>query len=254
MKFLYEIYIPSCLFDSADSTNGFEELSEQIAKSLLVHKLKISNEKLIKRGNEKNKEPDYIINDIGYEVTFALSNMLIKQFKGIMPLTAVNEFNEDSMIQQIKHSLQKKAIKKYSIQTIPVIFSLLPNVFWDTDIEESTVTCLDDIEDFVLAGLWKSQQIKRDDLFIQLYDTYIKKNIFTDIYIVNFTRDNRYVLYSILDFYQKKKYRTLFGITNNQLLPYCRLLEKDRGENFEPIQNFYKIRFGKINRVPHNKM
>ena len=96
MKFLYEIYIPSCLFDSADSTNGFEELSEQIAKSLLVHKLKISNEKLIKRGNEKNKEPDYIINDIGYEVTFALSNMLIKQFKGIMPLTAVNEFNEDN--------------------------------------------------------------------------------------------------------------------------------------------------------------
>ena len=78
MSLELELSIPPHFFDSAKEENDFESVSERIAKQFLKEICGVNN---LRRGDDKVSEPDYVSNNSGYEVTFAIKQSLIPQLK-----------------------------------------------------------------------------------------------------------------------------------------------------------------------------
>ena len=91
MSIELELSIPPHFFDSAREENNYESVSEKIAKVFLKEVCGVDD---IHRGDDKKSEPDYVSNNSGYEVTFAIKQSLIPQLKGVQPLNHSNRNTE----------------------------------------------------------------------------------------------------------------------------------------------------------------
>lgn len=110
MSIELELSIPPHFFDSAREENNYESVSEKIAKVFLKEVCGVDD---IHRGDDKKSEPDYVSNNSGYEVTFAIKQSLIPQLKGVQPLNHSNRNTEMETISDIQTALERKKEKTY---------------------------------------------------------------------------------------------------------------------------------------------
>lgn len=108
MSIELELSIPPHFFDSAREENNYESVSEKIAKVFLKEVCGVDD---IHRGDDKKSEPDYVSNNSGYEVTFAIKQSLIPQLKGVQPLNHSNRNTEMETISDIQTALERKKRK-----------------------------------------------------------------------------------------------------------------------------------------------
>lgn len=187
---LLELSIPPKFFESANSENDYESVSERIAKAFLSDILNVKN---ILRGIPELKEPDYMSNEKGYEVTFAVNSELIPQLKGIKDLNGEKHNIEQSLINDIKSAVERKASKNYTCAPNLVIITIATLPTWYYPI------FADDSDPFSKI-VWKTGTYKRNNLFSELYKTYIKTYKLENIYIIQPTFLGSFALYNIKNF------------------------------------------------------
>lgn len=161
------IYRPITFFDSAKESNGFESVSERIAKAFLIDILKIKN---IARGDAEAHEPDYVSSGKGYEVTFAVEQSLIPQLKGVRPLDTKSRNIEDELISDISNAASRKAGKTYSCTPSLVIIAVetLPTWYYPLFIRDT---------DPLSQMAWRIHTRKHNAFFESLYNDYIQAGI-----------------------------------------------------------------------------
>lgn len=249
MEITYELYIPPKFFDSAGKENDTESISERIAKAILVNLFGISDAE-VTRGNPLKNEPDYLINGKGYEVTFGISQDVIKKIKGLQAINSDEEPVEQALINAINSSLERKTgksgTKRYTVDTVPVIFCIQPFPLWYRNIPKIEPTSFEAIEDANFSDYWNNRQTSRNAFFKKLYDKYVATGIFSDIFILQLTHDENYLLYSIRDFnlHREKGYMKLFGTKNKLAFPSCKVVSTQIGNVGDPIHCNYIIKKG----------
>jgi len=225
----YDLHIPPHFFNSARKANGFESPSERIAKAI-VSKLHGTSAGSVVRGDDKKGEPDYIINNCGYEVTFGIANDVIQKLNGSKPLDREKIKIESTLIQAIQAVIEKKADKMYIIPTILVVFCIQPYPVWcsgvppstDKDIGDMT---LDEYGGYLVSKFWLNAQKVRNMFFSQLYQEYIESKTFKDIYILQLTINESYVLYSIKEFARSngQHFLRVINFSDRLRLPFCKV-------------------------------
>ncbi len=192
---VFELHIPPYFFDSAKAENHFESVSERIAKAFLSDIMNISP---LIRGDDKQGEPDYICGEEGYEVTFAISSALIPQIKGVKALDGKKNNIEESLICAITDAADRKAGKTYSCVPALVVIAIdtLPTWYHTLYFHES---------DPFAKMAWRVGAAKRDKLFHDLYEQYIRTNKLKNIYIIQPTFDGTFAFYNINEFAQKNE-------------------------------------------------
>lgn len=216
---VFELHIPPHFFDSANADNHFESVSERIAKAFLLEIMSISP---LIRGDDKQGEPDYICGEEGYEVTFAVSSSLIPQVKGVKALDGRKNNIEESLICAITDAAKRKAAKTYSCVPALVIIAIdtLPTWYHTLYFHES---------DPFAKMAWRVGAAKRDKLFYDLYEQYIRTNKLKNIYIIQPTFDGTFAFYNIEEFAQKNEnFLTHVKASNPKAFPTYQLV--DAGE------------------------
>lgn len=246
MKTFNTIYLTEDIFASANKQNDYEALSEKLAKAFLSHLLKVSDE-LIVRGEPSKNEPDYICHGKGYEITFCMKPELILKLKGQLPITDETINIEQEMITYINLAAEKKSKKHYANNTTLFLINLFPNQLWECNIPLVENISLENYYEEVYSGILNDRLKTRNQFFKTLYNNYIKNNVFNEILIACLTNDRRYIIYSINDFSNNKKFYTYFGIKDNPNIPYCTITKVETGEMFSPLENFYSIVYAKRN-------
>lgn len=245
MEITYELYIPPMFFSSANRENDYESPSERIVKGILVNLLHISDD-LVIRGNEANSEPDYSISGKGYEVTFGITDDVIRQLKGIDSLNHEAIPIEEYLIKAISESLERKVKKSYSLRTTLIVFCIQPFPIWYT--KSPSEAGSDDIVNICFSSWLESQQKKRNDFFNKLFNQYVLNGHFEDILILQLTHEGHYVIYSINDFIQTsgENFMHLAGFTQKHKFPHCKVVDSKMGEPFSPIICKYNILYGQL--------
>ena len=216
---VFELHIPPYFFDSAKAENHFESVSERIAKAFLSDIMNISP---LIRGDDKQGEPDYICGEEGYEVTFAISSALIPQIKGVKTLDGKKNNIEESLICAITDAADRKAEKTYSCVPALVVITIdtLPTWYHTLYFHES---------DPFAKMAWRVGAAKRDKLFHDLYEQYIRTNKLKNIYIIQPTFDGTFAFYNINEFAQKNEdFLTHVKASKPKAFPIYRLV--DAGE------------------------
>ena len=213
---VFELRIPPHFFDSAKAENYFESVSERIAKAFLSGIMNISP---LLRGDDKKGEPDYICGEDGYEVTFAISSSLIPQIKGIKALDGKKNNIEESLIDAITDAADRKAAKTYSCVPALVVVAIdtLPTWYHSLYFHES---------DPFARLAWRAGATKRDKLFHDLYEQYIRTNKLKNIYIIQPTFDGFFAFYDIDLFTQKDDgFLTHVKASNPKAFPTYQLVD-----------------------------
>ena len=213
---VFELHIPPHFFDSANAENHFESVSERIAKAFLSDIMSISP---LVRGDDKQGEPDYICGENGYEVTFAISSSLIPQIKGVTGLDGKKNNIEKSLISAITDAVERKASKTYSCVPALVIIAIdtLPTWYHSLYFHES---------DLFAQMAWRVGAAKRDKLFHDLYEQYIRTNKLKNIYIIQPTFDGTFAFYNIDEFAQNNKnFLTHVKASNPKAFPTYQLVD-----------------------------
>lgn len=187
MSVKVELNIPPHFFDSAKAENHFESVSERIAKAFLVDILKLSG---IERGDPAQHEPDYVLDNHGYEVTFAIEQSLIPQLKGVRELDLAKYNIEETLVNDITNAANRKAAKTYSCipNLVIILVSTLPTWYYPLYFKE--------IDPFSKLA-WKKKTAKRNKLFDDLYINYIQAGKFENIYIIQPTFDESFAFFDI---------------------------------------------------------
>ena len=213
---VFELRIPPHFFDSANAENHFESVSERIAKAFLSS---IMNIFPLIRGDDKQGEPDYICGKDGYEVTFAISSSLIPQIKGVKALDGKKNNIEESLICAIIDAAERKAAKTYSCVPALVIITIDTLPTW----YHSLYFCEADL--FARIA-WRAGTAKRDKLFRDLYEQYIRTNKLKNIYIIQPTFDGTFAFYDIDLFAQKDDgFLTHVKASNPKAFPTYQLVD-----------------------------
>ena len=213
---VFELHIPPHFFDSANAENHFESVSERIAKAFLSGIMNISP---LLRGDDKKGEPDYICGEDGYEVTFAISSSLIPQIKGVKALDGKKNNIEESLIDAITDAADRKAAKTYSCVPALVIIAIdtLPTWYHSLYFHES---------DPFARMAWRVGVAKRDKLFHDLYEQYIRPNKLKNVYIIQPTFDGTFAFYDIDLFAQKNdSFLTHVKASNPKAFPNYQLVD-----------------------------
>ena len=193
MSLELELSIPPHFFDSAKEENDFESVSERIAKQFLKEICGVNN---LRRGDEKASEPDYVSNDRGYEVTFAIKQSLIPQLKGVQPLNHSSRNTEKETISDIQTALERKKEKTYCLPTTLVIVTVETIIPWYCNFYF-------DIDDPFMRLMWSKHIQTRDEFFNEMYTDYIGSGIFDNIIIINPTIKQEFAVFSIKAFHQQ---------------------------------------------------
>lgn len=215
MKMHLELHIPDFFFDSAKEENDFESFSERISSNIIQDILGCTN---VCRGDDKKHEPDYIANGVGYEVTFGISDSLITALKRIKPFDKVPQKIEQDLIESISNALKRKSEKNYSCRTNLIVFTLTPLLDWYSEFY---------LKQCSTYPWWESLQRNRNNLFELIIEKYIGPNkAFDDVFIVQPTHDEHYVLYSIKKYEEDEPFMTLIGMKKEDcyLLPRYKLI------------------------------
>ena len=213
---VFELHIPPHFFDSAKAENHFESVSERIAKAFLSGIMNISP---LLRGDDKKGEPDYICGTDGYEVTFAISSSLIPQIKGVKALDGKKNNIEESLIDAITDAADRKAAKTYSCVPALVIIAIdtLPTWYHSLYFHEA---------DSFAQLAWRAGAAKRDKLFHDLYEQYIRTNKLKNIYVIQPTFDGTFAFYDIDLFAQKDDgFLTHVKASNHKAFPTYQLVD-----------------------------
>ena len=213
---VFELHIPPHFFDSAKAENHFESVSESIAKAFLSDIMSISP---LIRGDDKQGEPDYICGEDGFEVTFAVSSSLIPQIKGVKKLDGKKNNIEESLICAITDAAERKAAKTYSCIPALVIIAIdtLPTWYHSLYFHES---------DPFARMAWRVGAAKRDKLFHDLYEQYIRTNKLKNVYIVQPTFNGTFAFYDIDLFAQKNdSFLTHVKASNPKAFPTYQLID-----------------------------
>lgn len=229
-----DMNIPPHFFDSAHSRNNFESVSERIAKAFISQ---ILNEKDVTKGNPDIFEPDYISDFNSYEVTFAVASSIIPQIKGVRPLEKKPFDIQESLCFDILAASKRKSEKRYSMAPTLFIITLTPLLEWYYPFYIKT--------DLFGEIAWKAMSQKRNDLFDELYSSYIKTGIFKNVLIVQPTHDEHFVLFDIKVFgsYEDADFITKIGVTSKKAFPLCKVTHVDK-EGLPMIYNTTIIRYG----------
>ena len=246
MKTLNTIYLTEDTFASANQQNNYEALSEKLAKAFLANLLKIPDNQ-ITRGEPNRNEPDYICHSKGYEITFCMNPETILKMKGQKPITGKTLNTEQEMIQDISAAVKRKSKKHYSVSTTLFLVNLFPYMQWELSFPVAEEITLENYFETVSSSILNEGLKTRNQFFTTLYNNYIENKIFDDILIACLTNDRRYIIYSINDFSNDKKFYTYFGIKDNPNIPYCVITNIEKGVMFEPIENLYSIIYAKRN-------
>ena len=192
---VFELRIPPHFFDSAKAENDLKSVSERIAKAFLSEIMDVAP---LIRGDDKKGEPDYIFGEDGYEVTFTISSLLIPQIKGVKALERKKNNIEESLICAITDAADKKAAKTYSCVPALVVITIdtLPTWYHSLYFYES---------DPFAQMAWRVGAAKRDKLFLDLYEQYIRINKLKNIYVIQPTFDGTFAFYNVDEFAQKKR-------------------------------------------------
>lgn len=213
---IFELHIPPHFFDSAKAENHFESVSERIAKAFLSEIMNISP---LLRGDDKKEEPDYVSDENGYEVTFAISSSLIPQLKGVKSLDGQKDNIEESLMRDITDAVTRKAAKTYSCVPALVIIAIrtLPTWYHSLYFHES---------DPFAQMAWRVKAAKRDKLFHDLYEQYISTNKLKNIYIIQPTFDGTFAFYDIDRFAKSKEnFLTHVKVSNPKAFPTYQVVD-----------------------------
>ena len=246
MKTLNTIYLTEDTFASANQQNNYEALSEKLAKAFLANLLKVPDNQ-ITRGEPNKNEPDYICQGKGYEITFCMNPETILKMKGQKPITSKTLNTEQEMITYISAATKRKSKKHYSVSTTLFLVNLFPYMQWELNFPVAEEITLKNYFETVSSSILNGGLKTRNQFFTALYNNYIENKIFDDILIACLTNDRRYIIYSINDFSNDKKFYTYFGIKDNPNIPYCVITTIEKGVVFEPIENLYSIIYAKRN-------
>jgi hypothetical protein len=246
MKTLNTIYLTEDTFASANQQNNYGALSEKLAKAFLANLLKVPDNK-ITRGEPNKNEPDYICQGKGYEITFCMNPETILKMKGQKPITSKTLNTEQEMITYISAATKRKSKKHYSVSTTLFLVNLFPYMQWELNFPVAEEITLENYFETVSSSILNGGLKTRNQFFTALYNNYIENKIFDDILIACLTNDRRYIIYSINDFSNDKKFYTYFGIKDNPNIPYCVITTIEKGVVFEPIENLYSIIYAKRN-------
>lgn len=219
---VFELHIPPHFFDSAKAENHFESVSERIAKAFLSDIMKAAP---LLRGDDKKGEPDYVCGEDGYEVTFAISSSLIPQIKGVKELDGKKNNIEESLICAITYAAVRKAAKTYSCVPALVIIAIdtLPTWYHSLYFHES---------DPFAQMAWRVGAAKRDKLFHDLYEQYIRTNKLKNIYIIQPTFDGTFAFYNIDEFVQKNEdFLTHVNVSKPKAFPTYHLVDAEELAN-----------------------
>lgn len=216
---ILELSIPPHFFDSAKEENDFESVSERIAKMFLTDIMNISP---LRRGDDKQGEPDYVSCESGYEITFAVNPSLIPQLKGVKELDGKINNIEASLICDITGAVERKACKTYSCTPSLVIIAIatLPTWYHSLYFHES---------DPFAKMAWRTGATKRDKLFCDLYEQYIYTGKFKNIYIIQPTFDRTFAFYDVEKFAQSNKnFLTHVKVSNPKSFPTYRIVDAEK--------------------------
>lgn len=192
MSLELELSIPPHFFDSAKEENDFESVSERIAKQFLKEICGVNN---LRRGDEKAYEPDYVSNNRGYEVTFAIKQSMIPQLKGVQPLNHLNRNTEKETICDIQTALERKKEKTYCLPTTLVIITVETIIPWYYHFYFDTT-------DSFMQLMWSNKCQNRNDFFSRIHTNYICSGTFDNIIIINPTIKQEFALIDINSFCQ----------------------------------------------------
>ncbi len=223
---ILELSIPPHFFESAKEENHFESVSERIAKMFMKNILNLTD---ILRGDPDLQEPDYIVGEDGYEVTFAINQSSILQLRGIRELDGVPTNIENELIAAITEAVTNKAAKKYSYipNLIIITINTLPTWYSDLFFKETDPMC---------KMAWKFAAAKRNKLFHELYQNYISNDKFKNIYIIQPTFNNTFAFYNIADFINNKEtFLTHVQASNPKAFPTYKVID---AENLSDINSF----------------
>lgn len=207
MSFELELSIPPHFFDSTRKKNNSESVSERIAKLFLTEICKVQN---LRRGDANVFEPDYVSGKNGYEVTFAIKDSIIQQFKGIRPLDKSFRNSESEVIADIKESLENKKDKTYSVPTSLVIITVDTIIPWYAPFYM-------DLSDRFMQSYWKQRNQRRNAFFNSIYKEYILSKKMENIFIINPTIKQEFALFDISAFYNGEKEAIIQVATDNPI-------------------------------------
>lgn len=243
-----DLYYPKNFFESVPNSSS-ESMSEQISKIVLSKIHNIPEEKIV-RGDASKSQPDYLIDEIGYEITFACSKNHIKAFKGKGEFSS-NVGNIRYLEEILLSSIQRKARKKYSVPTNVVLFVAEPfaelysveNVPIDLDVENEETGEIYRVKKFLSFGYecFPIYSIYRD-----IYSAYINNGIFENVLILMMDCNSTYKLIDIKKLIESKN---IYGATKtigakNSLLPHCQVEKvqmKEKETYFPAIKYYYRI-------------
>ena len=232
-----ELNIPPKFFESAKLDNKFESVSERIAKQFITSILKIPS---VKRGNAELKEPDYVSEGLGFEVTFAVNEALIPQLKGVKPIDPSMWNMEEELIDSVLDAVERKAKKTYSCPTSLVVITLETLYIWYHTIYSGVS------KDWFEQLAWNIYTKKRNTLFNDIFKKYIQTKVFDNVYIIQPTHVKEFAFFDINGFVNKdEEFVTRVGVTNPELFPTYSIIQVQKEKYSEPI----KFRTTIINRA-----
>lgn len=154
--------------------------------------------KLLLNGNNGNNDNDTLINEAdkiyyiywtgGYDSTFRLCEMLIKEKKVVQPLYVSLALDNDCLSEETCNKLWFRRNRKYekrAMKTIRTLLmkmfpytktSLLPTIYIDDDIDDSKFN-YDFEKRFYNANLWPKKRKKHQYFFLSKFSYYHKQNI-----------------------------------------------------------------------------
>ena len=225
-----ELNIPPHFFDSANEQNNFESVSERIAKQILSTILDIKN---IRRGNAELFEPDYMSDNDGYEVTFAIETSLIPQLKGVRPINTSNRNLEHELITDITNALERKSVKKYSCPTSVVVISIETLITWYTSFKNQE----NSFESRMLNLIYeKGYQRNRNNFFEHLVRKYIEQNVFQNIYILQPTHNGEFALYDMIRYRDTPKdFISYVGVSHPEAFPMYKVISVDNKKSANAV-------------------
>ena len=207
------MYLPPNFIESANEwKNGNQSISEQISRVFLSDILDYDIAD-IKRGDDKKNEPDYVVDDSGFEVTFGLQDNLPMILKGkcdISQYVGTIDGYYNGIISAIvnKHNRSKTYCTQKNTLIIFTIESYLESYAELYEMSEKSTYFYTKI---------------RNVYFDKIIKIYTEKNMFDNILIIQPTHDTKFALTDLNAYYRGEVFLTKVSIKSGLVyaFPHC---------------------------------
>lgn len=216
-----KLQLPRNFFCSRKETNGIvieESPSELVSRNIISIATGINGDNIIP--TEGDNLPDYMVKDIGFEVTFAESDVYIRQMKGIKfgsveyPSSLVYDQYIEKQIERKAQKVQNGAYKNVKSISLCCV-GILPHISWYFTAPEYADCGVNKNYDAFLICY-------RDLFFEKLHYLYIQSGIFDNILIVQPTHRGQHVYYDIKQHHISGNGITILNVNNSLAVPMCK--------------------------------